>query len=254
MDAKYGWPRGASAARRGRRFGARARPLRRRRPFSESSVRLFCTLSPTLLPASRALTSTEAQSAPGIVGVLTAKDMQGTGSLGRHPPLSGRGGKGLVVPHRPALAAERVVHIGEPVVMIVAESAARRAGRGRTCCDRIRGAHAGDRRARSACSRRATSLAGSARQPGPRLARTGTRSRGQCAGRRRHLFRCEIRRADRADESADGGRFDGAARRDRELRCHRRPLHATRLLAGHQRHARPGRCRSCSCRRSVCAF
>ena len=59
-----------------------------------------------------------------MIGVLTAKDMEGTGSLGRHPPLPGRGGKALVVPHRPALAAERVVHIGEPVVMIVAESVA----------------------------------------------------------------------------------------------------------------------------------
>ena len=64
-----------------------------------------------------------AQSAHGVLGVLTAKDMEGVGSLGRHPPLGGRGGKGLIVPHRPALAAERVMHIGEPVAMIVAESA-----------------------------------------------------------------------------------------------------------------------------------
>jgi carbon-monoxide dehydrogenase large subunit len=65
-----------------------------------------------------------AASAPGVVGVLTAKDMEGTGSIGRHPPVPGRGGKGLVLPHRPALAAERVVHIGEPVAMVVAETAA----------------------------------------------------------------------------------------------------------------------------------
>jgi aerobic carbon-monoxide dehydrogenase large subunit len=62
--------------------------------------------------------------APGVVGVLTAKDMEGVGNLGRHPPVPGRGGKGLIVPHRPALASERVVHIGEPVAMVVAESAA----------------------------------------------------------------------------------------------------------------------------------
>ncbi len=67
---------------------------------------------------------TPAQSAGGVFGVLTAKDMAGVGSLGRHPPLNGRGGKALIVPHRPALAAERVVHIGEPVAMVVAESAA----------------------------------------------------------------------------------------------------------------------------------
>ncbi|MGA8497356.1 MAG: molybdopterin cofactor-binding domain-containing protein, partial [Xanthobacteraceae bacterium] len=62
--------------------------------------------------------------APGVVGVLTAKDMDGVGNLGRHPPIPGRGGKGLVLPHRPALAGERVMHIGEPVAMVVAESAA----------------------------------------------------------------------------------------------------------------------------------
>ena len=65
-----------------------------------------------------------ALSAPGVVGALTAKDMEGLGSIGRHPPLNGRGGKGLVMPHRPALAARRgSMHVGEPVAMIVAESA-----------------------------------------------------------------------------------------------------------------------------------
>jgi aerobic carbon-monoxide dehydrogenase large subunit len=64
-----------------------------------------------------------AQSARGVLGVLTAKDMEAVGSLGRHPPLTGRGGKALIVPHRPALAADRVMHIGEPVAMVVADSA-----------------------------------------------------------------------------------------------------------------------------------
>jgi aerobic carbon-monoxide dehydrogenase large subunit len=63
-----------------------------------------------------------AEKAPGVVGVLTAKDMAGVGNLGRHPPVPGRGGKTLILPHRPALAGERVVHIGEPVAMVVAEN------------------------------------------------------------------------------------------------------------------------------------
>jgi CO/xanthine dehydrogenase Mo-binding subunit len=67
---------------------------------------------------------TAALSAAGVIGVLTAKDMEGVGGLSRHPPLAGRGGKPLVVPHRPALAAERVMHIGEPMAMVVAETAA----------------------------------------------------------------------------------------------------------------------------------
>jgi carbon-monoxide dehydrogenase large subunit len=67
--------------------------------------------------------TTAALSAGGVLGVFTAKDLEGVGNLGRHPPLNGRGGKNLIVPHRPALAAERVMHIGEPVAMVVAESA-----------------------------------------------------------------------------------------------------------------------------------
>ena len=62
--------------------------------------------------------------APAVIGVLTAADTEGLGGIGRHPPLVGRAGAPLVVPHRPALAAGRVVHIGEPVAMVVAESAA----------------------------------------------------------------------------------------------------------------------------------
>jgi aerobic carbon-monoxide dehydrogenase large subunit len=67
--------------------------------------------------------ATAALGASSVLGVLTAKDMDGVGGLGRHPPLAGRGGKGLILPHRPALAAERVMHIGEPVAMVVAERA-----------------------------------------------------------------------------------------------------------------------------------
>ena len=57
-----------------------------------------------------------------MIGVLTAKDMEGVGNLGRHPPVPEAGGKNLILPHRPSLAGERVMHIGEPVAMVVAES------------------------------------------------------------------------------------------------------------------------------------
>ncbi len=48
----------------------------------------------------------EAKKAPGVLAVLTAADMDaaGVGNVGRHPPLAGRGGKKLILPHRPALA------------------------------------------------------------------------------------------------------------------------------------------------------
>ncbi|HYA04968.1 MAG TPA: xanthine dehydrogenase family protein molybdopterin-binding subunit [Xanthobacteraceae bacterium] len=64
-----------------------------------------------------------AANSPGVIGVLTAKDLEGIGNIGRHPPVPGRGGKGLILPHRPALAGERVMHVGEPVAMVVAERA-----------------------------------------------------------------------------------------------------------------------------------
>jgi carbon-monoxide dehydrogenase large subunit len=63
-----------------------------------------------------------ARAAKGVVGVLTAKDMDGVGNVGRHPPVAGRNGTKLVMPIRPALAGERVMHIGEPVAMVVAET------------------------------------------------------------------------------------------------------------------------------------
>jgi carbon-monoxide dehydrogenase large subunit len=61
--------------------------------------------------------------AKGVVGVLIAKDMEGVGNVGRHPPVAGRNGTKLVMPIRPALAGERVMHVGEPVAMVVAETA-----------------------------------------------------------------------------------------------------------------------------------
>jgi aerobic carbon-monoxide dehydrogenase large subunit len=66
----------------------------------------------------------DAKAAPGVLAVLTATDMTaaGIGNVSQHPPLVGRGGKKLVLPHRPALAGERVMHVGEPVVLVIADT------------------------------------------------------------------------------------------------------------------------------------
>jgi carbon-monoxide dehydrogenase large subunit len=64
-----------------------------------------------------------ARAAPGVIGVLTASDLDGVGNVARHPPLPGRDGGKLVITHRPALAAGRVMHIGEPVALVIAETA-----------------------------------------------------------------------------------------------------------------------------------
>jgi carbon-monoxide dehydrogenase large subunit len=80
--------------------------------------------SPHAFADIRAIEIGEAKAAPGVLAVLTAADMKaaGIGNVSQHPPLVGRGGKKLVLPHRPALAGERVMHVGEPVVLVVAET------------------------------------------------------------------------------------------------------------------------------------
>ena len=56
--------------------------------------------------------------------MLTAADIKAAnvGNLSQHPPLAGRGGTKLIMPFRPALAGDRVRHIGEPVAMVIGES------------------------------------------------------------------------------------------------------------------------------------
>ncbi len=72
-----------------------------------------------------AIDAEAARGAPGVLAVLTAADMQaaGVGGVSWHPPLRGRGGAGVIEPLRPALADDRVMHVGQPVALVVASSA-----------------------------------------------------------------------------------------------------------------------------------
>jgi aerobic carbon-monoxide dehydrogenase large subunit len=67
-----------------------------------------------------------ARGTSGVVAILTHTDMEaaGVGSTSLHPPLVGRNGAKLVVPFRPALAGERVLHVGQPVALVIAETLA----------------------------------------------------------------------------------------------------------------------------------
>ena len=67
-----------------------------------------------------------AKRAPGVLAVLTAADMTaaGVGNVSAHPPLPGRGGAKIVVPLRPALASDRVMHTGQTVALVVATTQA----------------------------------------------------------------------------------------------------------------------------------
>ena len=66
-----------------------------------------------------------AKSAPGVVAVLTGADLAPAHyhSISHGHPIPGRGGKTAISPHRPSLAETRVMHVGEPVAMVVATSA-----------------------------------------------------------------------------------------------------------------------------------
>jgi len=67
--------------------------------------------------------SSEASALPGVIAILTGKDMEAAG-LGGMPciaVLPGRnGGPGNVTPHRAALCTEIARHAGDPVAMVVA--------------------------------------------------------------------------------------------------------------------------------------
>jgi carbon-monoxide dehydrogenase large subunit len=64
----------------------------------------------------------EARAMPGVRCVLTAVDLPGWASLPVNPPLDCE--VPLRVPPRPALAGERVHHVGQPVALVVAETLA----------------------------------------------------------------------------------------------------------------------------------
>ena len=132
-----------------------------------------------------------AAKAPGVIGVLTGKDFEGIGSIGRHPPVPGRNGTTLVMPHRPALALDRVMHIGEPVAMVVAETlaaaqdAAELVGVEYDELTPVTDARAALQR------RRAAIVAAGARQYRGRLGRPESRSRRQHHGGRHSFCRGE---------------------------------------------------------------
>ncbi len=73
----------------------------------------------------RGINLDEAKKLRGVIAIVTAADVDaaGVGSVTRHPPLPGRGGSKLIMPHRHALARERVMYVGETVAMVIAETA-----------------------------------------------------------------------------------------------------------------------------------
>jgi carbon-monoxide dehydrogenase large subunit len=74
----------------------------------------------------RGIDAAAAKAAPGVLAVLTNADMEaaGVGNTALHPPLPGRNGGKLVHPFRPALAKDKVMHVGQTVAVVIGTSAA----------------------------------------------------------------------------------------------------------------------------------
>src|SRR5918996_2826709 len=74
----------------------------------------------------RAIGVDAARRMPGVLGALTGRDVVADG-LGGIPPLisfPGRGGQPMHAAAMPVLALDRVRYVGEPVAIVVAETAA----------------------------------------------------------------------------------------------------------------------------------
>ncbi|HUK10980.1 MAG TPA: xanthine dehydrogenase family protein molybdopterin-binding subunit [Stellaceae bacterium] len=74
----------------------------------------------------RKIDTTAASKAPGVLAVFTGADMAAGGiqNIARVMPQKGRDGKPIIVPFRPALADRSVQHVGDAVVLVVAETQA----------------------------------------------------------------------------------------------------------------------------------
>ena len=70
--------------------------------------------------------TTEAAGMPGVIAVVTAKSLEGANldSVTAGIPFPGKGGSMPVSPVRPALATDRVMHVGQPVAVVIAETEA----------------------------------------------------------------------------------------------------------------------------------
>jgi carbon-monoxide dehydrogenase large subunit len=70
----------------------------------------------------KGIDTTAARAMPSVLGVYTAADLAGYGTMGCALPLKSKDGSALRNTARPPLAADRVRFVGDPVAFVVAES------------------------------------------------------------------------------------------------------------------------------------
>lgn len=92
----------------------------------EGALAAYFVRSPHAHAQITRIDATAAKASAGVVAVLTGADLAGEHfhSLSHAHPIPGRGGKMPYSPDRPSLAYDRVMHIGEPVAMVIAKTAA----------------------------------------------------------------------------------------------------------------------------------
>ncbi len=90
------------------------------------AVHMVLLRSPHAHAKLREVDTLHARSAPGVIAVYTNKDLAGAGikPLPCVAVMPNRDGSPMFIPERHALAKDRVAHLGEPVAMVVAETAA----------------------------------------------------------------------------------------------------------------------------------
>jgi len=100
------------------RFGDDVRP--------DGALAAYFLRSPHAFARIKHIDVAAAKTARGVLAVLTSADLASAHyhSISHGHPIPGRGGKTAISPHRPSLAEARVMHVGEPVAMVVATTAA----------------------------------------------------------------------------------------------------------------------------------
>ncbi|HZL31800.1 MAG TPA: xanthine dehydrogenase family protein molybdopterin-binding subunit [Pseudolabrys sp.] len=93
---------------------------------TEGALAAAFVRSPHAFARVGAIDTSAAKVAPGVVAVLTGADLAAEHyhSLTHAHPIPGRDGRMPFSPHRPVLADSKVMHVGEPVAMVVAKTAA----------------------------------------------------------------------------------------------------------------------------------
>ena len=193
----------------------------RARPTSISSARR------TRTPRSRRSTAPSAKGMPGVVAVLTGADLAADkiGNLICGWAITSKDGTPMKMSAHPAIANEKANHVGDAVAVVIAETLAQAKDAGEKVNDRLRGAARRRRSRQGAGGGRAADPRRRAEQHDlPVASRRPEGGRGRVQGR-------QSRHQARLHQQPPGAERDGAARRDRRLRCRQRCADAVEHVA-----------------------